>query len=183
MADEDQIDGSEIEEDENLDGEPAKKKVDKKVILFIALPILCIVGSVVGYLMSSPDGGKAQKSAEGKVVSEVRNEKGEIVKVSAFYDLKELVVNLNTSLGERPALAKIKISLEVENNMDIPALDALMPRIVDSLLGYLKELRPAEVEGAQGLYRLKEEMLMRVSDAVSPIKIKDVKFTQFEVQY
>jgi len=94
-----------------------------------------------------------------------------------------MVVNLNTAVGERPALAKIKISLEVENSMDIPVLDKSMPRITDSLLGYLKELRPAEVDGAKGLYRLKEEMLMRISDAVAPVKIKDVKFTQYEVQY
>lgn len=184
MAEENQIEDSELD-DVGEEGErlPEKKKVDKKVILFIALPILCIVGSVVGYLMSGSGDSKVASTQSSQVNAEVKGENGVITPSSAFYDLKEFVVNLNTALGERPALAKIKISLEVENGMDVPVLDKLVPRITDSLLGYVKELRPNEVDGAKGLYRLKEEMLMRVSDAVTPVKIRDVKFTQFEVQY
>jgi len=37
---------------------------------------------------------------------------------------------------------------------------------------YLRELRPSDLEGSAGLYRLKEELTRRVNVAIAPSRIK-----------
>jgi flagellar FliL protein len=57
-----------------------------------------------------------------------------------------------------------------------------MPRIVDNLQGYLRELRVDELKGSAGAYRLKEEMLTRIKAAVAPAKVNAVLFKELQVQ-
>ena len=44
----------------------------------------------------------------------------------------------------------------------------MMPRIVDNFQVYLRELRIEDLQGAAGIYRLREELLLRVNAAVRP---------------
>jgi flagellar protein FliL len=46
----------------------------------------------------------------------------------------------------------------------------------------LRELRPSDLEGSAGLYRLKEELMRRVNVAVYPNKIDAVNFKEMLVQ-
>ena len=61
-------------------------------------------------------------------------------------------------------------------------VQAAMPRIVDNLQGYLRELRPEELKGSAGAYRLKEEMLTRINLAVAPARVNAVLFKELQVQ-
>ena len=47
---------------------------------------------------------------------------------------------------------------------------------------YLRELRPEELKGSAGAYRLKEEMLNRIKLAVAPAKVNAVLFKDLQVQ-
>ena len=47
---------------------------------------------------------------------------------------------------------------------------------------YLREMRPEELRGSAGTYRLREELLARANAAVAPAKVTDVLFTQMLVQ-
>jgi flagellar FliL protein len=47
---------------------------------------------------------------------------------------------------------------------------------------YLRELRPADLEGSAGTFRLKEELLRRVNMAVHPAKVDAVLFKELLVQ-
>ncbi len=58
----------------------------------------------------------------------------------------------------------------------------MMPRIIDNFQVYLRELRVEDLKGSAGMYRLREEMLIRVSAAVAPAKINDVLFKEMLVQ-
>ena len=98
-----------------------------------------------------------------------------------FYDLPEMLVNLNTG-GRKSSFLKIRISLELENQADIPRIERVMPRIVDNFQTYLRELRIDDLKGSAGMYRLREELLTRVSAASAPAKIKDVLFKEMLVQ-
>ena len=57
-----------------------------------------------------------------------------------------------------------------------------MPRILDEFNVYMRELRPEDLDGAAGIFRLKEELLMRINQAVAPTRVKDVLFQEFLVQ-
>ena len=77
---------------------------------------------------------------------------------------------------------KIKVSLEVESEAMLAQLEALLPRVVDNFQVYLRELRVEDLNGSAGLYRLREELLVRVNTAIKPHKVKDVLFREMLVQ-
>jgi flagellar FliL protein len=47
---------------------------------------------------------------------------------------------------------------------------------------YLREMRPEELRGSAGSYRLREELIARGNIAVAPARISDVLFTQMLIQ-
>ena len=47
---------------------------------------------------------------------------------------------------------------------------------------YLRELRPTDLDGSAGLYRLKEELTRRVNAAVAPNHVTAVLFKEIVVQ-
>jgi flagellar FliL protein len=61
-------------------------------------------------------------------------------------------------------------------------IQPLMPRIMDAFQTYLRELRPTDLDGSAGLYRLKEELTRRVNDAVAPNRVTAVLFKEIVVQ-
>ncbi len=100
---------------------------------------------------------------------------------AVFFDLPDLLVNLNTA-GRKPSFLKLSISLELEHGEDLPRIQAVMPRIIDNFQVYLRELRVEDLRGSGGIYRLREELLTRVNAAVAPVKISDVLFKEMLVQ-
>ena len=101
--------------------------------------------------------------------------------VAAFFDLDEMVVNLNTS-GRRQSVLKIKVALELASQADLVRVQAVIPRVVDNFQTYLRELRVDDLNGSAGLYRLREELLTRVNVAVQPAKVNAVLFKEMLIQ-
>ena len=58
----------------------------------------------------------------------------------------------------------------------------MMPRVIDAFQTYLRELRPTDLDGSAGLYRLKEELTRRVNVAVAPSQVNAVLFKEIVVQ-
>lgn len=98
-----------------------------------------------------------------------------------FFDMQDLLVNLNT-VGRKQAFLKLSISLELEKADDLPRLQAVMPRVIDTFQVYLRELRVEDLRGSAGMYRLREELLTRVNAAAAPVKVTDVLFKEMLVQ-
>lgn len=98
-----------------------------------------------------------------------------------FYDLPEMIVNL-VSNSKKPAYLKIHLSLELDENEDLVTLEKLLPRVIDHFQVFLRELRVDDLNGSAGIYRIKEELLRRVSIAVYPVVIRDVLFKEMLIQ-
>ena len=98
-----------------------------------------------------------------------------------FFNVPDMVVNLN-STGRRPSFLKISISVEVGRQEDVPEIEKVMPRIVDNFQVYLRELRLEDLRGSAGIYRLREELLLRVGVAAQPVQVKDVLFREMLIQ-
>jgi flagellar FliL protein len=120
---------------------------------------------------ASPEGGAPAAGAPGAPNANA----------GAFYDLPEMLVNLNTP-GRKRNFLKIRVTLELANEADINRIELVLPRIVDSTQVYLRELRLEDLQGAAGVYRLREELLSRVNVAVRPTQVKDVLFKEMIVQ-
>ena len=129
-----------------------------------------VVAMITGEEPAAATGGGDDGGPEGAI-------SGEIV----FLDLPEILVNLNTG-GRKSSFLKIRVSLELPNATDIPRVEGLMPRIMDTFNIYLRELRIDDLKGSTGMYRLREELLMRVGAAVAPSKVNDILFKEMLIQ-
>ena len=176
MADDD-------DDDEEVGGDgdetAPKEGGKKKLLIIVGLVILLSVGGLAaayftGLLDPVIEMITGDETAEGG--SEETAESGPTV----FYDLQEILVNLNSG-GRKSTFLKIRLSLELQK-ADIPKVESIMPRIVDNFQTYLRELRIDDLKGSAGMYRLREELLIRVSAAAAPTKIKDVLFKEMLVQ-
>lgn len=104
-------------------------------------------------------------------------------KPSAFLDLPELTVNLAAGgQQDRQQFLRMKIALEVQEQKVVTEIQPMMPRVLDTFQVFMRELRPQDLEGSAGLYRLKEELTRRVNVAVFPARVDAVLFKELMVQ-
>ncbi len=105
------------------------------------------------------------------------------IKPPAFLDMPEVLVNLSTAGGtERTQYLKVKVVLELPDQEMSAQIQPVMPRLMDTFQTYLRELRPTDLDGSAGLYRLKEELTRRVNAAIAPSHINAVLFKEIVVQ-
>ncbi len=76
----------------------------------------------------------------------------------------------------------MKVVLELPDPLMMQQIQPVMPRVMDTFQTYLRELRPTDLDGSAGLYRLKEELTRRVNAAISPHKVNAVLFKEIVVQ-
>jgi len=98
-----------------------------------------------------------------------------------YYDVPQLLVNLNTG-SKTPSFIKATITLELSNPSDVPIAQANLPRLLDSYNTFLREMKASDLYGSAGMYRLREEMLLRANTTLAPVKVKDVLFKEILVQ-
>ena len=175
-------DEEEDEEDSEEEGSESGGRFEslKKPLLFVALPIVLLIGIGAGVyfsgLLDPLLGHDEETVAKAKAEDEVA-----YVAPGLFIDLDEMLVNLSSG-GRKASFVKMRVSLELANTEDEPRVRALVPRIVDSLQVYMREIRVEELQGSHGLYRIREELLMRVNAAAKPAKVRDVLFREMLVQ-
>jgi flagellar protein FliL len=156
------------------DAAPSGGKRKLIVIAAGAVGLLLITGAVL-YFTGIADKFIGHKEAAAEKATPAA------VPVAVFFDLPDLLVNLNTT-GRKASFLKLSVSLELERGDDLARLQAVMPRIIDNFQVYLRELRVEDLRGSSGIYRLREELLTRVNTAVAPVKVRDVLFKEMLVQ-
>jgi len=169
---------AEVEDEtpEEGDEQPAaKKKWNLKLP-----PLKWMIIAAAGLLVLGGGGGAAYyffggNSGHDKPVQTVQ-------KPAIFVDLPDVLVNLSNAGADRTQYLKVKVVLEVPDPGVVEQIKPLMPRVMDAFQTYLRELRPTDLDGSAGLYRLKEELTRRVNAAVSPNHITAVLFKEIVVQ-
>jgi flagellar FliL protein len=147
----------------------SKRKLPWKLVAIASAGVLLLGGiGAVGYIMFG--GAKESRAAAGNV------------KPAVFVDLPEVLVNLSNTGSERTQYLKVKVVLELPDALLMQQITPVMPRIMDTFQTYLRELRPTDLDGSAGLYRLKEELTRRVNTAIAPNKVNAVLFKEIVVQ-
>jgi flagellar FliL protein len=161
-----------VEEDaeaEPPEGAPPKRKLPIKLIAIAAAALLVLGGGgAAGYFYLGHSGGEKPKEAKAKP--------------AVFVDMPDVLVNLANAGTDRTQYLKVKVVLELPDAGLVQQLQPLMPRVMDAFQTYLRELRPTDLDGSAGLYRLKEELTRRVNAAVAPNHITAVLFKEIVVQ-
>jgi flagellar FliL protein len=98
-----------------------------------------------------------------------------------YVDLPEMVANLNSN-PRRPSYLKLLARVEVARPEDAERVKQALPRLQDMFQTYLREMRPEELRGSAGSYRLREELIVRANVAAAPAHVTDVLFVQLLIQ-
>lgn len=171
--------------DEAVDALPKKKFSGKKLVMFILLPLLVIGGGGAGLyasgLLDTLLGGEEEEMAVEEEMVAVEEPEIDLREPGFFMALPEILVNLSSD-GRSQNFLKLVVTLELNAEDDVPAVDGVMPRILDNFQVYLRELSLDDLDGSAGLYRLREELLRRVNGAVAPVAVRDVLFQEMLVQ-
>jgi flagellar FliL protein len=160
----------EAEGDAPAEAPPKKGFLSKKMMIIVGAALLVLGGGGFGGYKMFAGGHKEAAPATPAV------------KPVVFFDVPEVLVNLSTSAGERTQYLKVKIVLELPDASMQPQIQTTLPRVMDTFQTFLRELRPADLDGSAGLYRLKEELTRRVNLAVAPSRITAVLFKEIVVQ-
>jgi flagellar FliL protein len=150
---------------------PAKRQFSLKLILIAVggVVALAVVGGGAYYFLFAGH----HKAAE------VANQ----IKPPVFLDMPDVLVNLSSSGGnDHTQYLKVKVVLELPDQAMTAQIQPVMPRLMDTFQTYLRELRPTDLDGSAGLYRLKEELTRRVNAAIAPGRINAVLFKEIVVQ-
>lgn len=162
---------------ENKDAEPNKKKKGSPLVLIL------IAGAVIlaSGAFLTPQGRKLL--GLDKPQDALKKEEKAFVEPEKFYyiPVPSILVNLNTPDGKQRFL-KLSLILQLTKQDDIKEVEKLLPRIVDQFQVYLRELRVDDLRGAEGIYRLREQLLARANAETAPLKIYDILFKDMLVQ-
>ncbi|WP_419728357.1 flagellar basal body-associated FliL family protein [Lichenicola sp.] len=104
-----------------------------------------------------------------------------VVEKPVFFDLPDIVSNLDTG-GHRASFIKLHAKLGIAHAIDVPAVQAAVPQILDIFQTYLRSMRPEEVRGGEGTFRLREALMNRIDLVLAPIQLTDMLFTEMLVQ-
>jgi flagellar FliL protein len=162
--------------DEPEDGAGEGQPKTSKLKALLSLKMMLIAGAALAVLAGGGAGAYFLLFAKQDTV-----EQAELTKPAVFVDLPDVLVNLSNT-GDRTQYLKVKITLEVPDQALAKQITPVMPRVMDAFQTYLRELRPTDLDGSAGLYRLKEELTRRVNVAIAPSRINAVLFKEIVVQ-
>jgi flagellar protein FliL len=164
MADNEQAEGG-------ADGtEAASAKKGKLKLIIAAAGFIAILGGGAGWFFFMRGHGE-EVHAEAPPP-----------KPPSFVEVPDMLVNLVGAPGERVQYLKVKLVLEIREEKQVELIKPSLPRVTDLFQTYLRELRPSDLNGSAGLFRLKEELTKRVNSAVSPNQVSAVLFKEIVVQ-
>jgi flagellar FliL protein len=160
--------------DETQSTEAGAAKPKSKLLLIVAAVVVLAGGGAGGYFfLLAPKKDKAEHAEVEK-------------KVTAFLDIKDMMIGISPDNAQATLssqrMMKLHVALELGDAKELPAIQALQPRIEDVFLIYLREMRPVDLQGSAAILRLKNELLMRVNLAIQPKKIEAVLIKELLVQ-
>jgi flagellar FliL protein len=156
---------------------PAGKGSKKKLLILAGVPVVLLLGGAgLWFTGILPHMLGMEKHEERTAAVEAAKPVP-----PSYVDIPEMVANLN-SANHKPSYVKLAARVEVPKPEDVEKVRASLPRLQDMMQTYLREMRPEELRGSAGTYRLREELLIRANAAVAPARVSDVLFTQMLIQ-
>lgn len=159
------------EKEEGAAGEEAPKSKKKLFMIIGGVMLLAAAGGGGWFFLKKPS-PEQTAAAEAAAKAPV-----------AFLDMKDMMIGMsNSGQQDRQSIMKIKVVLEIADAKAADQIKPLLPRVEDAFQVFMRELRPSDLEGSAGMFRLKEELLRRVNLTVYPAKVDAVLFKELLVQ-
>jgi len=94
----------------------------------------------------------------------------------AFVPVEPMVISLSPSSPSSHLRFRAQLEVPSQYASDV---EALLPRVVDVLNGYLRALETADIESPAALTRLRAQMLRRVQIVAGPGRVNDLLIMEF----
>jgi len=94
--------------------------------------------------------------------------------------LEPFTVKLSSGGGSK--YLKMVMSIEADNETLAGEINAKMPQLQDTILVFLYSLSADDIEGSDGMLRLRSQMLNRINRHLTTGKVKNIYFSQFVTQ-
>lgn len=160
-----------VEESPATGEAPKKKKFSgKKLVLFIILPILLLGGGgAAAYILLLKKDPAVEEHAAAAAEEEHAPDEPQV------YVALETPLQVNlVGTGKRMAYLNLDLWLAVKTEEDAKHLEGVMPKVIDQFQVYLRSLRVEDLQGADGVQRMRDELLMRAKTAAKPVEVEDV---------
>ncbi|KFC67156.1 Flagellar FliL protein [Bosea sp. LC85] len=165
---------SKSSDDGAAEGADTPKAGRKKLVMLVGgVVLLAALGSGGWYFLKKPS---PEQLAAAEAAKNVK-------KPATFVEMKDMMIGISSGgQQDRQPIMKIKVVLEIADAKASEEIKPLLPRVEDAFQVFMRELRPADLDGSAGIYRLKEELLRRVNVTVYPAKVEAVLFKELLVQ-
>ena len=166
--------------EENKEQEEQQQGGGKKKLIILLVVLLLLLGGGGGaaykFLVLDKQEAKKEENKAEKIQQEIKN----IENLGIMFEVGTFVVNLADKDADR--YLKVTIILEIENEQVKQEVEKRLPQIKDSITTLLFTKTSRELRTAEGVEKLKEEILRRVN-AILPLGgVKNVYFTDFVIQ-
>ena len=136
---------------------------------------LLIVGAGAALLLAAAGGGTwwmlrdqggAQEAAAAPAASAGTDS-------ASYIEAPTVTVNLRSGDGQARFL-KLRFILVAADAGKVDSIKARLPVVLDALQPFLRELRPEDLAGSAAVFRIKEEMMARTTQALGTGTVRDV---------
>jgi flagellar FliL protein len=171
------------------EGEVKKKGLPIKLIAIAAVVLLVLAGgggAAFVFMNKSKTGAHAPVKAKAKAKAKDGKAEAKAGEVNphgctmkdgpegvSYCTLPAILTNTATTEG-RPNNLKLQVTLELADPATGDVIGEQMPRLNDLLQTYLRELRPEDLSGSAGDFRLRQEIQHRVNLVIAPAKVNAV---------
>lgn len=127
----------------------------------VVLALLLLLTGVLWMADAWPFGSDAAAAGEGEL------------NAARYVDVPPMVVTLRSADGRQHFL-KLHFVIVAANSGQVARINASMPLILDTLQSFLRELRPEDLNGSAAVFRVKEEILVRLRDVLGHDRVNEV---------
>ncbi|KPH62814.1 MULTISPECIES: flagellar basal body-associated FliL family protein [Novosphingobium] len=145
---------------------PEPRKPGRKMLVIGGAAVLALLaggGGAWWFMRGGDDGAEHEAAAEAPA-----GEGG----ASSYIEVPPMIVNLRGGDSQARFLKLRFIIVAAEGKAD--KVKEKLPVVLDALQPFLRELRPDDLNGSAAVFRIKEEMMTRSTQALGAGMVKDV---------
>jgi flagellar FliL protein len=154
--------------------------MSNKILIILIGVILLMVVAMGGGLFLMWNKMSTMNVVNNEEVEKEPEVKEAIETMGPVKQLETFVVNLADKDGKR--YLRVSMGLELENKESVDVVEKRLLKIRDAILMILPTKKYEDIGTVEGKSALRNEMLRKINQLITPEEIKNIYFTEFVVQ-